>query len=1209
MLAFSVSVALFVFWLFLGLGILAALRFGKNAVRNALLAPTIGASAVLIPAFTLSRLGLPVRTFAGWLGLVLLATGCVLAFRYRPRIPWKGYRPFLLLFALGACLTTRPIFWYGFNWVSYANDDMTNYVLSGQRLFDHALQHTPTVTEYLSDRDPSLHYWFGHVYTGTRAGSEMLLAWLHGVVGLTTLELFMPLIVALYFTLLSAVGGLVYRTAGHRSKALWACLLLVCSALTSLGLLYQLIAQVWGLALLSCCVAMLMRPLERMDRSRLIKNAALAALAVSALVISYPEIVPFVVAPTGIFVLRTSRRKAWRGRLAAYGLVTVFSLLLINTYTRVAAGFLAIQLFKGVGGNQALLFPYFLVPSGLANFWGMLPIQIKGSDPWLSIAIAAGGILLLISLLAIVRQAIRFQPCALVAACMFLLGAQLAAAKNDFGLFKLTMFVQPFLIGTLVASWSRWAAVRRPLLVLVAAIGLFSQYMYVERSTGELGRGGSGLVEVPGASASGLVEHLLNESKRMGPKLMISDTVHTSLGKLESAAMFGSTIVFPADDIFGGVVGVIPKGAAEFFNTHGLALLDPRNAAYAEFLRDSRKASYDKEFFRSPNSPTAADMFYVPKREHSLPPGADVMLLANGRVEGVLNRNPRDQNDDSSVVVVRKLSEVRNHLIFVASTLGRPPAYDGDTTGMGLFPLEPDPTYRSTTVAGLGRYLLFEILNSSSAGHLALNVTSTYMADGVSQVPLARVQGDKDLPLKAVGRGSARLFSPVVVPQQLHGRPYILLDMGSAGSLFPERKKGLMNLFGGSIRVDTRRMVGFARDISFISPEDYAGLVPPTAVAGFPTGLANRALEYSGVYEDGWIAEDCYLRLRQPGGGVLRVVGMLPGFQSFSAGNRIRILEDGNALLDEDIKPGDFDFKFAPGEVPGPHLIRVQFKTTRQLSDEDPRPASARLTYVGFDSSLPTNSKDIADSAVAEVGAHNWYPLEQAGGLTFRWVNHDAELIVRPRPSGHAALVLDIEPGPSQKDAKLGLQVVDSTGATALSTTIVGRKWVALDLPVSSSGLTLYRLRADRPGQPVAGDGRTLNFRVFHVGKGRNPVPEGGGIELGNGWYGMETFGGESFRWTRNHAEVYVTARHPSTLVAEVEPLSGGRPARLDLFDSRGTRVFQTSIDRRSTLRIPLPGAKSAKVRFLFQMDERMLQRPAHDPRPLALRVFGLHLE
>src|SRR5271165_2918269 len=156
MLAFGISVGLFFFWTFLGAGVLAALRFGKHAIRNLLLAPVVGASVTLLPTFWLNSLGLPVRAFAGWLGLALLIAACGLIVRFRPQFPWKSYWPFLVLFALGAALSLRPMFLYGFNWVSYANDDMANYVLAAERLYQHAYAYAPTVSEYLSDRDPSL---------------------------------------------------------------------------------------------------------------------------------------------------------------------------------------------------------------------------------------------------------------------------------------------------------------------------------------------------------------------------------------------------------------------------------------------------------------------------------------------------------------------------------------------------------------------------------------------------------------------------------------------------------------------------------------------------------------------------------------------------------------------------------------------------------------------------------------------------------------------------------------------------------------------------------------------------------------------------------------------------------------------------------------------------------------------------------------------
>ena len=44
----------------------------------------------------------------------------------------------------------------------------------------------------------------------------------------------------------------------------------------------------------------------------------------------------------------------------------------------------------------------------------------------------------------------------MMAAIMLFLAAQLFVSRSDFGLFKLAMFIQPFLIPTLVGAWMRF---------------------------------------------------------------------------------------------------------------------------------------------------------------------------------------------------------------------------------------------------------------------------------------------------------------------------------------------------------------------------------------------------------------------------------------------------------------------------------------------------------------------------------------------------------------------------------------------------------------------------------------------------------------------------------------------------------------------------------------------------------------------------------
>jgi hypothetical protein len=177
---------------------------------------------------------------------------------------------------------------------------------------------------------------------------------------------------------------------------------------------------------------------------------------------------------------------------------------------------------------------------------------------------------------------------------------------------------------------------------------------------------------------------------------------------------------------------------------------------------------------------------------------------------------------------------------------------------------------------------------------VVLDMTASMRADGVNQFPPASAIGSTRQQFDAVGRGAARLFSAPIQHQQLQSGQYVAIDMGEDGRRFPEVRPGLMALYGTDVPMDRRELVGFARDISVISEDDYARLQAPSAITTFPDGLNDRNLEYSGLYEDGWTGEDAYAVLQQPpDSGVLLISGMLPLVTPNYRGSSLSVLVDG----------------------------------------------------------------------------------------------------------------------------------------------------------------------------------------------------------------------------------------------------------------------------------------------------------------------------
>jgi hypothetical protein len=151
----------------------------------------------------------------------------------------------------------------------------------------------------------------------------------------------------------------------------------------------------------------------------------------------------------------------------------------------------------------------------------------------------------------------------------------------------------------------------------------------------------------------------------------------------------------------------------------------------------------------------------------------------------------------------------------------------------------------------------------------------------------------------------------------------------------------------------------------------------------------------------------------------------------------------------------------------------------------------------------------------------------------------------------------------------------------------------------------------DGTGNALAGIGRTF------AQAGRPPTPAAGdsedppreGIRCGKNWFAPETFGGRTFRWVNNNAELLVGAppKPGSQVELDIEPGPGNRfePLRLRVTDERGVTIAEKRITRRQYFRftVPSPGRTVCRVRLVVSGGGRRL---ASDPRILNFRVFDV---
>jgi hypothetical protein len=285
-------------------------------------------------------------------------------------------------------------------------------------------------------------------------------------------------------------------------------------------------------------------------------------------------------------------------------------------------------------------------------------------------------------------------------------------------------------------------------------------------------------------------------------------------------------------------------------------------------------------------------------------------------------------------------ARARDTLAFVASDQGEGVYGSLNRTRVSFYPVEPDQFFNGGTMAGFGRYVLLRILHPSARLRFELSLTATYIRTRGHVLPPVRVIGTGSVRLPLIGRGSARVFSTLVRPRRIGGGSYALLDLGAANGLQPEARPGLQGLWGRSKAVDVRYLAAYVRDVSVVTDRRYRSLRRPAALAGFPGALANPALEYSGVYEDGWLAEESYAVLTGGPAAQLELEAELPPAMS---GARLTVLIDGRPVARRRVAPGELSIHVAIAASHEPRRVELRWSRAPRLSDVDARRASALL--------------------------------------------------------------------------------------------------------------------------------------------------------------------------------------------------------------------------------------------------------------------------
>lgn len=923
-------------WLLVGLSVFSLMRMRSSFHLRLLLAPALGLALNIVILFALSRIGLPIKTVA----IPVFVVGILLVghFLFTRSVIWR-HRSFAQLCFVIA-ITVIPFAWpllkFGFDWLAFVNGDMSYYSLSSARFLDYGYSELPASGNIFDATDHSLAYWFQPNVLGHRAGADILLAHIVGITGLTAHQVYMPLIIACNTCVAIGAGALALITARKWSAALWTIVIVAFSPLLALEVTMQLLAQTAGLAFLaSLCVAYNKSMQENRESAWPITTIFLF----SALAIAYSEVVPFFA--LYVLVKEVLRARQWmKPRLRKIYVKTSVVLvlgvaLLLNKYLIDVVKFVSLAMggsFKSaamtIQTSGISLFPHFFLPSGGALLWGWMPLANYTN----SVVIIAGLTATLLFVALALAFAIRGNAPSQMSVVMLTVAASMYIGGNGFGLFKIGMYIQPFMLATCISVAVLYITRKKILQISLACLGLSfipASGLHVMRVSTTVGH-----AIVPYASTDGIAHQLVelgDAARAMTPTRVYSDTPLRELFLLQSYYFKGVE--------FQSLSTPSPKSSynekySPLLSTTDKAKLSANHGNELEFDFGASGPGVPAKFFQS-------DFNVV----------ADTLLSAT-REFSIINRSTQPAGRK---LYLQAINDLENHLVFKQTSQGTSflskNFADG---GVALWVGESDPMFSKQTMSSVGRYHVYEVLGVKQGSRILVSLTDSMNKQDDFLLPTVQVVGNNSVRLPLVGRGSARVLSPPVDPRKLGNSAYIGIDFGRSGSFFEQERSGPMRMFGKNIKLDIRKTVAFARDISYITPGQYNAFKRPENLHGFPSALQNPGLEYSGIFEDAWVSDIAYVILNAPQKGqqrVLHLLGQIPDIEGAPFSTTLTIKINNEIVYSGLHTKGDVNISIpVVGTYDSRKGIKVQIESSglQRLPRGDGRPVSLLLKELGF---------------------------------------------------------------------------------------------------------------------------------------------------------------------------------------------------------------------------------------------------------------------
>ncbi|MES2212649.1 MAG: hypothetical protein V4490_05880 [Pseudomonadota bacterium] len=801
---------------------------------------------------------------------------------------------------------------------------MANYVLAAQRFLQNGYFDVPDPETYVNGKNYSLAYYGMHVVHHVRSGSELLLAGIWAFSKHNGHEIYMPTIISLHLTLVSCSAAMVAGLTHNKKAPIIAAGLMAISPLSTLGVLYQLIAQVGGLALVCASSVLLFRPQSTINVLQKIQQFIILCFVLATLLIWYPEGVPFLGCGWLIYVAMTAIQTRSVQQLKAIVLPAILAGIGVICFLgKYFLSFFHFLLNQAAGARVItdpidIMFPFYLVPSGIPALWGFLSIPVRLDGRVISPVIFIA-LLLTFWLVQYTFRKLRSYPAqTAIPVVMIVLWTMFFYRQSEFPLFKMAMYVQPFMIGV-IAIWltERELKTRHLGQKLTLAYVFISQFLsqqhYVVKSTGEFI---GALLEIPHVSSQQVNRNfnkLVYNLRPLANNGLVIDTTNIALAKFQMLYTQGLNVTFPSwnfvTHFYETKISEKPtelKGDCDFYMNIGERQTYFNLAACQNLDLDARM------FIYSGSDQSVFNRFHY--------------------LTSIANRNA-------------SLVYPENHMIFLNSTIGGS-YYSANRRRISFYQIEKDPLFDGREFSAIGRYMVFLTFKPTKKPRMVLELTTTVLKQFDHVLPQPTVQGHK---VPFVGRGSGRVFSPPLDLTYDHDLAFVTVDIGRDSAQFPHHPKGLMKLYGTHIPADYRFLTSFSRDLSLVSEEEYQALEAPTHLIQFPNDLAQRSLEYSGVYEDGWLSESCFFTLQQHKDTQFLVFkGVIPLTDDYNYKTTLTVDIGEGKKSTHELPIGRFELKIPTDGSEGRKKVTLAFDNPQKFGGIDGRTVSARVEFIGF---------------------------------------------------------------------------------------------------------------------------------------------------------------------------------------------------------------------------------------------------------------------